>query len=92
VDKPAPDALAADEPVLDESGSSCLKRTKEQKNRRGVLSMSMGMSDPEARKKLSDARWLQHKHESEKQSWPFWKRLIHRFQNCPLCRPEKVEQ
>jgi len=54
--------------------------------------MSMGMSDPEARKKLSDARWLQYKHESEKQSWPFWKRLIHRFQNCPLCRPEKVEQ
>ena len=52
----------------------------------------MGMSDPEARKKLSDARWLQYKHESEKQSWPFWKRLIHRFQRCPLCKPDKLKQ
>ena len=51
----------------------------------------MGMSDPEARKKLSEARWLQFKHQSEKQGWPWWKRLIHRFQTCPMCKPEKLE-
>jgi len=50
----------------------------------------MGISDPETRKKFSEPRWLQYKHESEKQSWPCWKRLIHRFQPCPFCRPEKV--
>jgi hypothetical protein len=27
----------------------------------------MGMSDPEVRKKFSEPRWLQYKHESEKQ-------------------------
>jgi hypothetical protein len=51
----------------------------------------MGMSDPEARKKLSDARWLLFKHQSEKQDWPWWKQLIHRFQSCPLCKPEKLQ-
>jgi len=50
----------------------------------------MGISDPETRKKLSEPRWLQYKHESEKQRWPYWKRLIHRFQACPFCRPETV--
>ena len=50
----------------------------------------MGISDPETRKKFSEPRWLQYKHESQKQSWPFWKRLIHRFQTCPFCRPEMV--
>ena len=50
----------------------------------------MGVSDPEVRKKLSEPRWLQYKHESEKQSWPWWKRLIHRFQRCPICKPEEV--
>jgi hypothetical protein len=43
----------------------------------------MGMSDPEVRRKFSEPRWLQYKHESEKQSWPWWKRLIHRFQHLP---------
>jgi hypothetical protein len=50
----------------------------------------MGMSDPEARKKLSEARWLHFKHQSEKQSWPWWKRLMYRFQSCPACKPEKL--
>jgi hypothetical protein len=51
---------------------------------------SMGVSDPEVRKKLSEPRWLQFKHESEKQNWPWWKRLIHRFQRCPICKPEEA--
>jgi len=50
----------------------------------------MGVSDPEVRKKLSESRWLQYKHESEKQQWPWWKRLRHRFEPCPTCRPEKT--
>ena len=52
---------------------------------------SMGMSDPEARKKLSEARWLQFKHQAEKQTWPWWKRLIHRFRSCPICKPDKLK-
>src|SRR5580704_15482207 len=51
----------------------------------------MGMSDPEARKKLSEARWLHFQHESEKQTWPWWTRLLHRFQPCPVCKPEKPQ-
>lgn len=51
----------------------------------------MGMSDPESRKKLSDARWVQFKHQSDKKSWPWWKQLIHRFQRCPICKPEKLK-
>jgi hypothetical protein len=47
------------------------------------------VSDPELRKKLFGRRWLQHEHESEKQSWPWWKRMIHRLQRCPICKPEK---
>ncbi len=50
----------------------------------------MGVSDPEIRKKLSDPRWAQFKHESEKEKWPWWKRLMHRFEKCPTCRPEKT--
>ena len=52
----------------------------------------MGMSDPEARKKLSEARYRQFKHQSDKQSWPWWRRLIHRFQRCPICKPEKMKE
>jgi len=52
----------------------------------------MGVSDPEVRKKLSEPRWLQYEHESDKQKWPWWKRLIHRFQRCPICKPEKVRE
>jgi hypothetical protein len=52
----------------------------------------MGMSDPEIRKKLSEARFLQYQHVFDKQNWPFWKRLIHFFQRCPICRPEKLKQ
>ena len=37
----------------------------------------MGVSDPEIQKKVFGPRWL---HEVEKQSWPLWKRLLHRFQ------------
>ena len=50
----------------------------------------MGVSDPELRQKLSETRWLQYKHEAEKQNWPRWKRLIHRFQRCPICKPKKA--
>jgi len=46
---------------------------------------TMGVSDPEIRKKLFGPRW---QHEIEKQGWPLWKRLIHRLQRCPLCRPK----
>jgi len=53
---------------------------------------TVGMSDPEARKKLSEARWLQYKHASEKQNWPWWKRLTHRLLGCPICRSEKKER
>lgn len=52
----------------------------------------MGMSDPEVREKFSEPRWLQFKHETEKQSWPFLRRLIHRFQRCPICKPKKVKE
>ena len=30
-------------------------------------------------------RW---EHEIEKQGWPFWKRLMHRLQDCPICKPK----
>lgn len=45
----------------------------------------MGVSDPEVQKKVFGPRW---QHEAEKQSWPFWKRLVHRLQRCPICRPK----
>lgn len=45
----------------------------------------MGFSDPELQKKVFGPRW---QHELEKQSWPLWKKLIHRFQSCPFCRPK----
>jgi hypothetical protein len=45
----------------------------------------MGVSDPEIRKKVFGPRW---QHEIEKQGWPLWKRLIHRLQRCPICRPK----
>ena len=51
----------------------------------------MGMSDPEARNKLSEARWLQFKHQAEKQSWPLWKRLMHRLEECEICGSEKAK-
>jgi hypothetical protein len=56
---------------------------------RMVRGCSMGVSDPEVRKKLSEPRWLQYKHQSDKQIWPWWKRLIHRFQRCPICKPAR---
>ena len=37
--------------------------------------------------KSSDATGIEW-HESEKQSWPVWKRLIHRLVRCQICRPE----
>lgn len=52
----------------------------------------MGISDPEIRKKLSEPKWVRFKHESEKQGWPWWKRLIHRIQGCPICETEKVKE
>lgn len=47
----------------------------------------MGVSDPEIRRKVFGPRWVQAQHESEKRDWPLWKRLIHRFQRCPICKP-----
>lgn len=41
--------------------------------------------------KLSEARWIEYRHESEKQNWPMWKRLIHRLSHCPICRPGGAE-
>jgi hypothetical protein len=52
----------------------------------------MGVSDPEVRKKITEARWLQFQHLSETQGWPWWKRLIHRLGGCPICRPEKAKE
>jgi len=52
---------------------------------------SMGISDPDVRKKLSEARYLQYKHLSEPQKWHWWRRLFHRFQRCPICKPEKAQ-
>jgi hypothetical protein len=56
-----------------------------------IRGRSMGVSDPEVRKKLSEPRWLHFKHESEKKSWPWWRRLMHRLQRCPACKREKVK-
>jgi len=53
---------------------------------------AMGVTDPEVRKKLSEPRWLQYEHESDQQNWPWWQRLIHHFQRCPICKPEKVRE
>lgn len=49
----------------------------------------MGVSDPEIQKKVFGPRW---QHEIEKQSWPLWKKLIHRLQRCPICKPAKQAQ
>jgi hypothetical protein len=49
----------------------------------------MGISGPDFRKKLAEARWVQYKHLSETQNW--WRRLFHRFQRCPTCRSEKIK-
>ena len=51
---------------------------------------SMRISDPDFRTKLAEARWLQYKHVFEKQKWHWWRRLFHRLQRCPICRPEAV--
>jgi hypothetical protein len=51
----------------------------------------MGLSDPEIRKRLSDATWLPIKHQSDKKKWPWWKRLAHRFEPCPICKPGKLK-
>jgi len=48
--------------------------------------------DAEALRKLSEARWMQFQHEFELQSWPVWRRVIHRLMNCPICRPERVKR
>ena len=48
-------------------------------------SKTMGISNPEIQKKVFGPRW---EHEIEKQSWPFWKRLMHRLQHCPICKPK----
>jgi hypothetical protein len=52
---------------------------------------SMGISDPDVRKKLTEARYLQYRHLSETQKWHWWRRLFHRLQPCPICRPEKAK-
>jgi hypothetical protein len=49
----------------------------------------MGISDPDFRKKLAEARRVQYKHLSEKQKWHWWRRMLHRLQQCPICRPEE---
>src|ERR1700745_2869369 len=50
---------------------------------------AMGVRDPEVRKKVFGPRW---QHEIENQGWPLWKRLIHRLQRCPICRPQVKNQ
>ena len=52
----------------------------------------MGLSDPEVRKRLSEPRLQQFQHEEDKKKWPWWRRLMHRFQYCPACRPEKMKE
>jgi len=44
-----------------------------------------GVSDPEIQKKVFGPRW---EHELEKQGWPLWKKLLHRLQRCPICKPK----
>jgi len=51
-----------------------------------------GVSDPEVRKKLFGPNWVRLQHESEKQSWPRWKRWLHHLQPCPICRARKKEE
>jgi hypothetical protein len=55
-----------------------------QANEPGVV--HMGVSDPEIQKRVFGPRW---QHEIQKQSWPLWKKLIHRLQRCPICKPTK---
>jgi len=50
----------------------------------------MGVSDPELRKKLSEPRWVQYKHQTDMESWPWWKRLVHRFARCSICQSVKA--
>jgi len=50
----------------------------------------MGVSDPEIRKKVFGPRWMELQHISEKQAWPWWKRLLHRFQHCPICGQQPI--
>ena len=45
----------------------------------------MGISNPEIQTKVFGPRW---QHEMEKQSWPLWKKLMHRLQRCPICKPK----
>jgi len=52
----------------------------------------MGVSDPELRKKLFGQNWDRLQHESEKKTWPRWKRLLHRLQPCPVCKPKKKSE
>ena len=55
------------------------------------LWFSYGVSDPELRKKLFGPAWVRQEHEIEKLKWTWWKRLLHRFQHCSICKPEKKE-
>ena len=57
-----------------------------------VRDCSMGMSDPEFRKKLSEPGWIRYKHQSEKLSWPWWKRLIHRFRRARFANRGKSDR
>jgi hypothetical protein len=43
----------------------------------------MGISNPEIQKKVFGPRW---EDEIEKRDWPFRKRLMHRLQDCPICK------
>jgi hypothetical protein len=56
-----------------------------------MVAVANGVSDPEVRKKLSEARWIQYRHECDKQSGPWWKKLIHRFQPLPDLQARKVK-
>jgi hypothetical protein len=53
----------------------------------------MGVSDPEIRTKVFGPKWVEFQHFSEKKSWSWWKRLLHRFEHCPICsqQPAKIK-
>jgi len=50
---------------------------------------NVGVSDPEIQKKVFGPRW---QHEVAKQGWPLWKRLVHRLQRCPICKPKTADR
>jgi len=82
------DEIAADiRRVLDER-EVLRNRRNHQTTQTGKLMRAELSPNAEALEKLSEAMWIQYRHESEKRIWPMWKRLIHRLLRCPICRPE----